>query len=267
MPRKKTKTTTKRKPRQTAKKTTKKTIPKKTKVKKAVKRGRPKSKKITPRKKITRKTTARKAKTTPKRKVVNKKKVTKAKVKKNTTRKNPKSEVKKIEVREEKLVSTQLENEIQPVEIPPKQELMPADLYFSFEEDEQKVEQVVQPANQGVNLTHRQKNVIMYAAIGGIMVVLVSFWFVGIKNSLGNSINIDQEPENNSVEQASESLKDKFNKLHDDLQVFPGNFMGDEVIDNAQQQIEQEIIEKKLLEDVANKLDQQFKDLNNQPTN
>ena len=124
-------------------------------------------------------------------------------------------------------------------------------------EETQQEYQINQPETVD-HLTLRQKNILMYIAITCIMVVIVSFWFVGIKNSLGQNLvpdffNINQENNEQRVEESFEDVRSEFLNLTNilDQQGQEAN----ELIDQAKDKIAEEQLKQEIADNMKEKLE------------
>ena len=113
------------------------------------------------------------------------------------------------------------------------------------------------------NLTPRQKNIIMYAAIICIMAVIVGFWALGLKASLGQSFQ-GAIINNNDSQKVNESL----NALKGDISNIKNQINKEQqAINDVTQQAKQKILEQQLKNTIVEKIKEQVTDSQNSNLN
>ncbi len=103
------------------------------------------------------------------------------------------------------------------------------------------------------DLTQRQKTALMYIAVACIMVVIGSFWFLAVKNSLGqfivsNSLDEEQQKANQETKNAFDDLKNDLNKIQDVINQSSNS------VDDFTNQAKTKVIETQIKNNVANKI-------------
>jgi len=152
---------------------------------------------------------------------------------------------------------------------------LPNEENASWEENDEEMANLEEEANEPIeyyeeesyrepdpfeNLSLRQKNIILYVAISCVMVVIVGFWFIGLRASLSQSfkgLNLNSEDLNN--------IKNGFNNLGEEAAQITTQISNKaSVVPELTNKMKQNVIEEQLKNDVANKMKEQ---LQNQNTN
>ncbi len=119
------------------------------------------------------------------------------------------------------------------------------------------------------DLTPRQKTVLMYIAVACIMVVISSFWFLAVKNSLGQFIvgNSSDQEQAKATQDAKDALSDVQNDFNQIKEIINQN---SDSLDDFQDQTKNQIIENQIKNDAVKKIQEQLeteKNINNDIVN
>jgi hypothetical protein len=141
---------------------------------------------------------------------------------------------------------------IEEVKVEPEQ---PAQI-LTIEEEPVETEEDYYKQNQMIDLTPRQKNIIMYVGIGAIMSVLIVFWGLSVKNSLSQGL----ANSNQSIDYLGQ-FKQSLNQIEANLNT--DNTNSADNTDAAKQQL----LDSKVKSDIANQLKAKLENLNTNNAN